>query len=207
MPPQENTNTQAPVTPPVVSQTPPVTPASSTPRSTFSMDSMTKNKKFMDTIKTFVIYGAIVSVANCAVGIVISMLHFSGSYETVNVAVLVMSLITGAILGAICGALFFFFFGPVHNWIKNNSFLSSYIHDIFSLFWKPFLVGIVISAAFSLLSILGLGASIATLSGGYAVVSIGSLFIGWIIAFAANIAIYYLYAKTISSKLSSHYPW
>ena len=207
MPPQDTTNTQAPVTPPVASQTPPVAPTPSTPSPAFAMDSLMKDKKFMDTVKTFATYGAIVSVANVAIGIVLSAFHFAGSYSPLSVVALVMAFIMGAIAGAIGGALFFFFYGPIHNWVKANAFLSRYIHDMFSLFWKPFLVGTVLSAVSGLLGILGMGASIAVLSAGYAAVSTGSLFIGWIVAFAAHIVIYYFYSKAVSSKLIPLYPW
>ena len=202
MPPQDVTNNSAPASP-----VPPVNPTPTSPNPISPMDSLMKNKKFMDTVKAFAIYGAIVSVVNSAVDMVISVFHFSGIYNSISITGLIGALIMGAVGGIIGGALFFFFFEPAHNWIKTNAFLSHYIHDVFTLFWKPSLVGIVISAALGLLSILGLGGVAVGLYAGYAVAGIASLFVGWVIVLIVHVAVYYFYAKSISSKISSYYPW
>lgn len=173
----------------------------------FSVDSLQKNQKFIETLKTFVIYGSIVYLVNAIVSMIISTFRWSSYYSTFSVGVLVMALIVGAIGSAICGVLFFFLYDPIHNWVKRSSFLSRYIHDMFTLFWKPFLVGTIIGAALGLLGMLGLGAAVVGVTGGYGVPSFGGLFIGWIIAFIAHIAVYYWYSKTVSAKLSSYYPW
>lgn len=161
----------------------------------------------METIKTFAIYGTIVYVISAVVGMIISSLHFSTYYSAFNVMALIMAIIVGLIAYAIAGAVFYFLYDPIHNWVKRTPFLSKYIHDMFTLFWKPYLVIIIISAAFGLLGMLGLGAVAVGVAGGYGAASFGSLFIGWVISFVVQIAVYYWYAKTVSAKLTPFYPW
>ncbi|MCX6751908.1 MAG: hypothetical protein NTZ87_00155 [Candidatus Nomurabacteria bacterium] len=182
-------------------------PIPPSPQPSFNPDSLTKNPKFMETVKTFAIYGSIVYVVNALIGMLISTMSWSACYRVFDVTALVMALIAGAIGSAIGGAVFFFLYDPIHDWVKRNSFLSRYIHDMFTLFWKPFLVGTVISAVFGLLAILGLGTTMLAVTAGYAAASFGGLFIGWVIAFAVHIAVYYWYSKTISAKLSQYYLW
>jgi hypothetical protein len=195
MPPQNN------------SQVPPASPSPQPSNSGFSVDSLQKNPKFMETIKTFAIYGTIVYVISAVVGMIISSLHFSTYYSAFNVMALIMAIIVGLIAYAIAGAVFYFLYDPIHNWVKRTPFLSKYIHDMFTLFWKPYLVIIIISAAFGLLGMLGLGAVAVGVAGGYGAASFGSLFIGWVISFVVQIAVYYWYAKTVSAKLTPFYPW
>jgi len=189
---------------------PPVPPApapSSPAGSGFSVDSLQKNQKFMETIKTFAIYGAIVYAINALLGMLISMFHFSSFYSDFNIGVLIMALIAGAIGSAIGGAVFYFLYDPIHNWVKTVPFLSKYIHDMFTLFWKPTLVVTIIAAAFGLLAMLGLGAAAVAVTSGYAAVGFFGLFIGWIIALVVHLGVYYWYAKTVSAKLTPYYPW
>ncbi len=183
---------------------PPYSPSSGTG---FTVDSLQKNQKFMETIKTFAIYGSIVYVINAVLGMIISAFSWSPYYSVFNFGVIIAALIFGAIGSAIGGAIFFFLYDPIHNWVKGNSFLSRYIHDMFTLFWKPFLVVTIISAAFGLLSMLGLGAAMVAATAGYGSASFGGLFIGWVIAFVVHIAVYYWYSKTVSAKLTPLYPW
>jgi len=195
MPPQNN------------GQVPPRPPYSQSPGTGFNVDSLQKNQKFMETIKTFAIYGSIVYLVNAIVSMVISAFSWSAYYSAFNIGALFVALIVGIIGSAIGGAIFYFLYDPIHNWVKRSGFLSRYIHDMFTLFWKPFLVGTIISAAFGLLGMLGLGAAVVGITGGYGAASFGGLFIGWIIAFVAHIAVYYWYSKTVSTKLTPFYPW
>lgn len=172
-----------------------------------SMDSLKKNPKMMETIKTFVIYGTVVSVADAVIGMLISMFSWSAVYHAFNVGNLIGAVIGGIIGGVICGLLFFYLYNPIHNWVKTVGFLSRHINSMFSLFWKPFLVGTIISAAFNLLSMFGLGAMMIATTAGYAAAGFGGLIIGWIITLVANIIIYYWYSKQVSAKLEPLYPW
>ncbi len=117
--------------PPQNTQVPP-SPVSPMP----SMDSLQKNPKFIVTVKTFVIYGAIAWLITSLVGMLTSSFGFSGYYSSFNVVSLVMALIMGAIGSAVGAAIFYFIYDPLHNWVKGNSFLSKYIHDMFSLMWE-----------------------------------------------------------------------
>ena len=167
------------------------------------MDSLQKNKKFMDTVKIFAIYGTIVAVINAAVPMFVSTFAYAGPYSYFNIGGLVAAVVSGLIGSAIGGALFYFFYEPVHNWIKGNAFLSKHIYSMFTLFWKPFLLGIIISALPALFSVLGVG----SMMGAYGVASFGGMFTGWVIILAVHVVVYYFYAKTISAKLSPQYPW
>ena len=166
-------------------------PPSSGP--SFSPDSMKNNPRLIPTIKTFAIYGAILYVVNSAVGMIVSSLHFSAYYYGggFSISVLINAIVTGAIGFAIGGAVFSFIYDPIKNWVKGNAFLSKYIHDMFTLFWKPYLVGFIIYAIFGLVAVL----------------SLPGFFVGWLIGSVVGVGVYYWYAKTISSKLSSLYPW
>jgi len=193
MPPQNQTPLQAP----------PPTPSSS---SGFSVDSLKNNHKFIETVKTFAIYGTIVYVANAVVGMLVGTLGWSRYGSYFNVGSIIQSIIMGAIVSAIGGAEFYYFYNPVNGWIKRNAFVSKHINSIFSLFWKPFLVGTIIGAIFGLLAILpllGVGATISV----YAGMSFGGLFIGLIIGFVAHIIIYYFYSKAMAAKLTPLYQW
>lgn len=193
MPPQNQTPLQIPPTPSFGSG--------------FSVDSLKSNQKFIETVKTFAIYGTIVYVANAIVNMLIGTLGWARYGSYFNFGSLIPAIIMGAIGSAIGGAVFYFLYGPVHEWIKRNGFVSKHINSVFSLFWKPFLVGTIISAAFGLLGMLGLGAAMVAVTAGYGATSFGGLFIGWIISFVAHIAVYYWYSKAVSAKLAPFYPW
>jgi|GEM_PF-1504521 hypothetical protein len=198
--------------PPPISPSAPISPVppasqSAVPGAGFSMDSLQKNKKFMATITNFAIYGTILYVVEMIVGMIVSAMHFSAYYSVFSAGALVSAIIFGVIGMAIGGAIFYFLYGPIHDWVKRTPFLSRYIHDMFTLFWKPYLVIAIIMAAFGLLGMLGFGATMVAVTGGYAAVGFGGLFIGWIINLVVQIAVYYWYAKTISAKLSPYYPW
>ena len=204
MPPQNN----VPVPPPVSGAPAPMPPQNTqVPGTGFSMDSLQKNPKMMETIKTFVIYGTVVSLANALIGMAMLMFRWSAGYYGLNISSLIGAVIIGAIGSAIGGVLFFFLYDPIHNWVKTVAFLSSHINSMFSIFWKPFLVGTIISAAFGLLSMFGLGAMMIAATAGYAAASFGQLFIGWIITLVGRIIIYYWFSKQVAAKLEPLYPW
>lgn len=182
---------------------PPQPPVSQPSGPGFSIDSLQKNPKFMTTVKTFAIYIPILMLINFVVGIITSGFRYGFYTGIFAVPALVMAIISGVIGGVIGGAIFYFFYDPIHNWVKSSPFLSKYIHDMFTLFWIPSLVGWVISCAFGLLGLMSLGA----IAGVYGVASIGGAFIGVVVSFVVNIAVYYWYAKTISTKLTPLYPW
>ncbi len=212
MDPVTNTNTQPtqnpqPQVPPQAAQ-PTAAPAAA-PAVDFSVDSLTKNTKLMSTIKTFVIYGGILSVVNVVVGFVTSSVegHFAYTYSGFGVVALIFAAITGVIAGAIGGVIFYYIFAPVRDFIKGNSFLSKYIHSIFTLFWIPSLVGSVIGGILGLLGLLSLGALVVGVAGAYGAASMLTMFISVVIAFVAHLAISYFYAKALSAKLSATYPW
>ena len=195
MPPQTNSQ-----------PTPPQDSGANATHSAFSFESLKKNPKFIQTLKVFTIYGTITAVANALVAFVLHILSWSQYYYGVSGG-LIGAVIGGVIGGIIAGVLFFFFYEPVHNWVKRNHFLSKYIHDMFTLFWKPFLVVSVITAAAALLGMIGLSTAMVPYAGGYVAIGFGSLFIGWLVTFAAHVAIYYWYSRQISAKLSLLYPW
>ncbi len=200
MPPQDNMNSQVP---PVQSQAPQSGPASA-PHSDFSMDSISKNKKLVETVKIFAIYGSLLSVANALVGMVVYSVGFHSYYYTsFNIFALIGVLIGGAIGSAIGGLIFYFIYEPIRNWIKRTPFLAKYIYSLFTGFWVPFLVGTIITAALGLLNLLGLGAMV----NAYVGIGFGMLFAGWAIMLVAHVAVYYFYAKTISAKLGGLYSW
>lgn len=174
------------------------------PQNNFSPDSLTKNPKFMVTLKTFAIYIPILMVVNFVVGIATSSFSYGGfSMGMFAFPALVMAVITGVISGVIGGAIFYFIYDPVRNWVKGNSFLSGYIHNMFTLLWIPSLVGTVVSGALGLLSLMSIGSQF----GAYGMANTGGVFIGVIISLAVNLFIYYFYAKAISAKLEPMYPW
>ncbi len=200
MPPQDNTNGQVP---PAQNQSQQSGP-SSAPHADFSVDSITKNKKLVETVKIFAIYGGALSVVNTLIGMIVYSIGFYSYYYTsFNILALVGVLIGGAIGSAIGGLIFYFIYEPIRNWIKRTPFLAKYIYSLFTAFWVPFLVGTIITAALGLLNMLGLGAMV----GAYAAMGFGTLFIGWAIMLVAHVAVYYFYAKMISAKLGGLYSW
>lgn len=167
------------------------------------------NNKLIETIKIFVIYGCLLAPINFVVGSIMNSLNFSSSYSYFSIGGFIASIIVGAIGSAIGGLIFYFIYDPVHNWIKRNSFLSKHITDMFTLFWKPYLFFIILSAGFALLGILGLGLGLSAIGVGGAMISIGfgAMFVGWIIMLVVQVAVYYFYAKLITPKLTVLYPW
>jgi hypothetical protein len=196
--------------PPQSNQVPPVPPVPPSPQpvgSGFQVDSLQKNPKFITTLKTFAIYGPILMVINFVVAIITSGFRYGFYAGIFAVPALIMAIISGVIGGLIGGAIFYFLYDPIHNWVKRSAFLSKYIHDMFTLFWIPSLVFLVIGAIFGLLGLMSLGAVAVGLAGVYGAASVGGAFIGVVISFVVNIAVYYWYSKTISSKLTPLYPW
>jgi len=194
-------NPQSGVTPP------PPPPAQGQTAQSFDPEALTKNPKFMTTVKTFAIYIPILMVVNFVVAIITSGLKY-GFYEGIfGVAALIMAIIYGVISGAISGVVFYFIYNPVRDFVKRTPFLAKYIHNMFTLMWVPSLVGSVIGGVFGLLGLLSLGAMTVGVLGSYGIASMSGAFFGVIISFVVNIVIYYFYAKTISKKLEPLYPW
>jgi hypothetical protein len=170
------------------------------PQNQYSPESLKKlgsNRKFIDTVKIFAIYGTLLSIAGFVLSIVISALSWSsyyhyGYYYGFNIFTLIPVIIGAAIGSAVVGVLFFFFYEPVRNWIKKVAFLSKYIHSLFTLFWIPLLVITLLDA-------------IGELSQPFAFWGIGLTAIA--IALVGHLVIYYVYSKVISAKLASHYSW
>ena len=181
----------------VNNQVPPVTPTPSVPTPpAFQVDSLMKNQKLVETVKTFAIYGTVLAVARTLINYLASSVFFHVGGYSLNIAgVLVSTVISGLIFSAIGGVIFYFVFDWIKGFIKGSAFLSKYINNLFTFFWIPTLVGSVvvfILAALPLLSLLSLGIII--------LVSVA-------ISLVTNLALYYFYAKTVSAKLQSYYPW
>ncbi len=191
MPPQ---NTQVPPSAPVP---PPVNPGNLAPAGPgFQLDSLTKNPKFMDTVKTFAIYGTIFSVVSWLVSMLTYSMRYSGygysrSFSFVSLVPTVIYAIIANIIG---GIIFYFIFNYIRDFIKGSAFLSKYINSIFTLFWIPTLVWTVIGLVLAILPVL-------------ASLFLGFLFIGLIISSVAHLIMYYFYSKAISKKLQNYYPW
>ncbi len=187
---------------------PPPPPQQNQPNSqAFNPDSLTKNPKFMITVKTFAIYVPIVTIANFIVGIITAGLRYSFYAGIFSVPALIMAIIFGVISGAIGGAIFYFIYDPIKKWVKSVAFLAKYIHNMFELFWIPSLVGSIIGGILGLLGLMSLSAVTIGVLGAYGAANVGGAFIGVVIGFVANLVIYYFYAKAVSQKLESLYPW
>jgi hypothetical protein len=205
-------NTPLPPTPnPTVSNVP-VPPSSSTsagqippnttgytPINGNSVDSLMKNHKFIETVKTVAIYGAIFTLINYIVGFYsrsIFLTRYYGSYKfTIPFANFIQFAISAAIGGVIGGVLFYFFYDPIKNWVKGSAFLSKHMHNMFTLFWKPTLFFTVIGFLLSFLPIL-------------ATIFVSSkLFLNIVVTSVVQLVVYYLYSKKLSEKLEQYYPW
>lgn len=175
----------------------------------FLLDNVDMNNKLKETIKIFVTYGCLLAPINFIVGSIVGSFNFAPGYSYFSISGLITSFIMSAVGSAIGGLIFYFVYEPVHNWVKRTPFLAKHITDMFTLFWKPYLVGTIISAGFGLIGMLGLGFGLAAIGVGGAMISIGfgALFMGWIIMLAVHIAVYYFYAKIIAPKLTVLYPW
>jgi hypothetical protein len=171
-----------------------VPPANNNP-----IDSLTKNPKFMETVKVVAIYGAIFSIINYLIGYVSNSIFLTKYYGAFKLSIPFSALfsfaISAAIGGIIGGVLFYFLYNPIKNFVKGSSFLSKYIHDMFTLFWKPTLTFTVIAFVFALLPIL-------------ATIFISpKIFLSIIISSVVQLVLFYIYAKKLSEKLEKYYPW
>ncbi len=213
MPPQtpiQEQNNQVPPVPPVSSaptqsQAPASSPVFSAPQ--FSPEALMKNTKFIETVKTFAIYGGILGVVNYLLSSIISTSDYSVHFNSFSIMALVFGIIGSVIGSAIGGVIFYFVYEPVKNWIKGNSFLSKHINSLFTLFWKPFLFFTVIGAVLSLLGMLGMGGFVLSFAGLFGAGFVLSAFVGWAIGLVVHIAVYYFYSKSVSEKLAPLYPW
>lgn len=201
MPPQDTNTTN--------NQVPPQGQPSSAQASanTTSFDSLHKNPKFMVTVKTLVIYGMVINLANALVGMLMTSFSISSRFIPFSIIGLIFALILGAIGSAVGAVVFYYLYDPFHKWVKSVPFLAKHIHNMFTLFWKPFIVFTIISALFGLVGILHFGAAVTAIAGGAGVIGFGALFIGWIISLIVSVGVYYWYAKAVSAKLEQYYPW
>lgn len=202
MPPSNNN--QTPIKP--VEQSPsPQSPQAKPFDLKSTIDSLKKDVKFIDTIKTFVIYGCVLWLTNDIVNMLFAHLTFSGYHPTFNILVIVLSIIIGAISSLIGGALFYYFFDMLRDWVKANPFLSGHINSLFNLFWKPFLVSIIIGGVFGLFSVFT--AKVVDVENIEGVATFGALFASWLIVLVLHSIIYFMYSKLITDKLRQYYKW
>jgi len=181
---------------------PPVTPASPVPpvngaaAAGAQLDAFTKNPKFIETIKTFVIYSALLNIALWLINVIqYSLLQTRYYPYKINFGHIVPTLFYGLIYGAIAGIVFYFAFNFIRDYIKASARASKYIYSIFTLFWAPSLWGNIAVAILAILPLL----TVLFIS--------GRMFLGIIISFVGNVFAYYIYSKIISSKLQALYPW
>jgi uncharacterized membrane protein len=165
------------------------------------------NRKFVETVKIFVIYGCLLAPVNFIVNTLFSSFKLSNHYSFFSIMGLITSFIDGIIASALAGIVFYFLYEIVRNWIKRSAFLSRHVNSVYTLFWKPFLYITIITSLFSLISIVGLGAIVTAFTGPYGLfASLGVLAV-WAVYTAIQIAIYYFYSKEISAKLVKFYVW
>jgi hypothetical protein len=100
----------------------------------FSIDSLKNNKKLIETVKIFVIYGCLLWPINFIVAAILGGMNLYAHYSYFSIMGIIVSLIMGVIFSGIGGVIFYFFYNPVHNWIKRNGFLSKHITNMFTLF-------------------------------------------------------------------------
>jgi len=165
------------------------------------------NKKFIETIKIFVIYGCLIAPINFLVNSVFSAFKLSNHYSFFSIMGLLTSFVDGLIVLALGGIVFYFLYEPVHNWIKRNHFLSKYIHSIYTMFWKPFFFFTLITSLVSLFGLIGIGLLVTAFTGPYGLLASAGLILGWLIYTAIQFAIYYFYSREISEKLGKFYVW
>jgi hypothetical protein len=165
------------------------------------------NKKLIETIKIFVIYGCLLAPVNFIVDSVFSTFKLSIHYPFFSVMGLITSFIDGVIASAIAGIIFYFLYEPVRNWIKRNNFLSKHINSIYTMFWKPFIIFTLITSLLKLLGLIGISFFVTTLTGPYGfLVSVGVILV-WMVYIATKFAVYYFYSREISGKLGKISTW
>jgi archaellum component FlaG (FlaF/FlaG flagellin family) len=165
--------------------------------------------KLKETIVVFLIWGVIFYGIRYVVNLILNTFLFGYSFYFAGI---IFSVIYAAIGAGLGGLMFYFIFDFVKNWIKKSNFLSRHIDSLFSLFWKPALVGFIVGVVFTLLGYITLMASpVGRLANAFSVYSGSSsltkLLISTIIMFIVNLIISYNYAKIISNKLSKYYIW
>ncbi|MDO8430432.1 MAG: hypothetical protein Q7S72_00365 [Candidatus Taylorbacteria bacterium] len=147
------------------------------------------NKKLIETVKIFVVYGCIFWATNLVMTFIFASLSsFLGFSPWPNIWTSGIGLIVDVIALVICGVIFYFLYNPVHDWIKRNGFLSKHIYNMFTLLWKPALVVFIVDFMFAL-------------------IGLGLFFLGNAIIMLVQLVIYYFYSKFIAKKLTPLYPW
>ncbi len=165
------------------------------------------NKKFVETVNIFVIYGCLLAPVNFIVDTLFSSFKLSNHYSFFSIMGLITSFIDGIIASALAGIVFYFLYEPIHNWIKRNTFLSKYIKSIYTMFWKPFFFFTLITSLISLFGLLGIGIFVTVFTGPYGLLASAGLILVWLVYTAIQFAIYYFYSKEISEKLGKIYVW
>ena len=165
------------------------------------------DKKLLETIKIFVIYGCLLGPVNFIVDTAFNSFKLSNHYSFFSFMGLITSFIDGVIASALAGIVFYFLYEIVKNWIKRSAFLSKHVNSVYTLFWKPFLYITIITSLFSLIGIVGIGAIVTAFTGPYGLFASLGLLGVWAVYTAIQIAIYYFYSKAISAKLVKFYVW
>lgn len=170
-----------------------------------TIDILRRDVKFIETVKTFVIYGCLLWLANDIINMLFAHLTFSGYHPSFNLLVIIVSLIIGSISSLIGGILFYYFFEVLRDWIKSNPFLSGHINSLFNLFWKPFLASLIIGGIFGIFTVFT--AKVANVGDIEGVATFGALFASWLIILILHSIIYFMYSKLVTEKLWQYYKW
>jgi hypothetical protein len=174
--------------------------------------SATKDPKFKETVKVFLIYGIVFGLIRYAISIISDGLTRSYWFGRSHLTSFIPHMLYVAIGAAIGGIVFYFIFDIIKGFVKKSGFLSKHMPDLFHLFWWPALVGFVISAIFTLifsilLAPLFAGLSILAYGVGAGTVSFVMFIVAWFVSLIGNLIASYIYAKMISKKLGQYYPW
>jgi hypothetical protein len=164
--------------------------------------------KYSVTMKTFLSYGLVVTAVGIAVSVVLSALTPARvtTAQSFSFGGAIFGIIFQGIAWIVCGLLFAALFTIVRDIIKGIPGLNTVINSTYDLLWKPYLAFNVITFIFAVLAIFG----ITTFLTGSTAVAGGLLFVRFIVTtvgFAVNLYTYNWFAKLVSQKLASYYPW
>lgn len=178
-------------------------------QSMVSFDSLMKNVKFMMTVKTIALYSAIAYVFIQIVGSLGQNIFLRYSlFRGLGIGSIVYVIVTGLVCGVLGGLIFYFFYDKIKGFIKTIPFVSTYLKNMFTFIWIPALVGEIISTAFAIIPLLGVSSSsMMRLIYGYSGVNPFSIITSILISSVVSLVAYFFYAKKVSEKLGSYYPW
>jgi hypothetical protein len=164
--------------------------------------------KYSVTVKTFLSYGLVVTAVGIAVSVVLSALTPArvATAQTFSFGGAIFGIIFQGIAWIVCGLLFAALFTIMRDIIKGIPGLNTIINSTYDLIWKPYLFFNVITFVFGILALFGL----TTFLVGGAATAGGMLFVRFIVTtvgFAVNLYAYNWFAKLVSQKLASYYPW